>query len=175
MQYNDQRQAEPEFCTADEIFPSSVSHIVTHETKNHRTYVSTPSPPQKDYSTIKDSLYRADYESAEANNIVYLSSNRHQVKASVVFRRFQIKDREARGETRRALVMMILSDRFAALEYISYLQPMFEDIIRVLCDKSKAIYDSESQTVRQADGLRPLRSLGTLLKFNDLHTFLHQK
>lgn len=112
---------------------------------------------------------------AEANHITIMSNNLHQIKSTAIFRRFQIKDREARGEIRKAFLMMVLSDRFAAVEYVPYLQTMFGDIIKVLSEKSRTVYDSEAASVRQTDSLRPLRSLGVLLKFPDIHTFLHQR
>ena len=175
MNNHSRASADLEVCPSDQIFPSSVAHYVSHGSKTHRTFISTPSPPQKDYSAIKNCLYRASNENSEASNILVLSNNTNQMKSSVIFRRFQIKDREARGETRKAWLMMVLSDRFAVLEYVPYLKDMFGEIIKTFCEKSKDVYDSESQTVRQADGLRPLRSLGVLLKFAELPEYLHKK
>ena len=174
---NNHSRAGPDLdvCPSDQIFPSSVSHYVSHEIKNHRTYISTPSPPQKDFSAIENCLTRFSNENSEASNIKVLSNNTNQIKSSVIFRDFQIKDREARGDIRRAGLMMVLSDRFAVLEYVPYLKDMFGEIIKTLCDKSNSVYESEYQTVQKTDVLRPLRSLGVLLKFTDLSKFLHQK
>ena len=174
VKYADKRTTDREQCVSDMIIPNEIAHMVTHETRNHRTYISTPSPPQHDYTTIKNCLHRVANE--ETNNIAILSSNLHQIKSSVVFRKFQIRDKEARGEVRSVSLMMVLSDRFAATKYVPYLQTMFNEIIRTLYDKSSTIFESESRTlVRMPDGRRPLRSLSNLLQFSDLHTFIHQK
>lgn len=160
------------------IIPNNMKYVVSHETQNHRTYVSTSTPPlKKDYSIVRDALLRSNNEHCAASDIVLLSNNKGYTRSTVVTRFFQIKDIESRGQVRNCLLMMVLSERFAAIDHIPDLHDKFGDIIKVLVEKSEAAFEIDMNE-RKFDIFKPRtekRAPSELLKFDNLHNFLHER
>ena len=170
------------------VLPPEVPCIVTHETRNHRTYVSTnvPALDRLDYATVMDGLKRTNNAHCKAGDIVMLSNNNavgtnysrgdrsKDIHSTVISKVFLLTDVKARGRIRKAFLLMVLSDRFTALQNIQFLQEHFVNIIQNLLSRAQqSETDCSWPTGGPSHG--PLRSLGKLLQFDNFGQYLHNQ